>query len=125
VASCLECTPTYPDVAQSSYVIDRVADMIVSGRFNIWPTELERTISAMPGARDVVVFGVPDQKGGETPLAEVILEDGVSLTEDVVIAECADRLGSYKKPGKVVFRADPFPRSPVGKIQRKVIREQY
>jgi acyl-CoA synthetase (AMP-forming)/AMP-acid ligase II len=42
-----------------------------------------------------------------------------------VIDDCARHLGSYKKPGKVVFRADPFPRSPVGKIQRKVIREQY
>jgi acyl-CoA synthetase (AMP-forming)/AMP-acid ligase II len=107
------------------YVIDRVDDMIVSGGFNIWPAELEQTISAMPGVREVVVFGVPDERWGEAPLAEIILEAGAPLTEQAVMDDCARHLGSYKKPGQVVFRADPFPRSPVGKIQRKVIREQY
>ncbi|HUZ24229.1 MAG TPA: AMP-binding protein [Streptosporangiaceae bacterium] len=107
------------------YVIDRVDDMIVSGGFNIWPAELEEVIAAMPGVREVVVFGVPHEKWGETPLAEVILDDGAKLDEQSVIQECAVRLGSYKKPGRVVFRAEPFPRSPVGKLQRKVIREPY
>jgi acyl-CoA synthetase (AMP-forming)/AMP-acid ligase II len=107
------------------YVIDRVDDLIISGGFNIWPAELEQVISALPGVREVVVFGVPDEKWGETPLAEVILDDGASLGELTVIEACATRLGSYKKPGRVVLRADPFPRSPVGKLQRKVIREPY
>ena len=107
------------------YVIDRVDDLIISGGFNIWPAELEQVISALPGVREVVVFGVPDEKWGETPLAEVILDDGASLDEPTVIEACAARLGSYKKPGRVVFRTDAFPRSPVGKLQRKVIREPY
>jgi acyl-CoA synthetase (AMP-forming)/AMP-acid ligase II len=107
------------------YVIDRVDDMIVSGGFNIWPAELEQVISALPGVREVVVFGVPHLKWGETPLAEVILDDGAELDEQMVIEECATHLGSYKKPGRVVFRAEAFPRSPVGKLQRKVIREPY
>jgi acyl-CoA synthetase (AMP-forming)/AMP-acid ligase II len=107
------------------YVIDRVDDMIVSGGFNIWPAELEQVIAALPGVREVVVFGVPHDKWGETPLAEVILDDGAALDDATVIAACADRLGSYKKPNQVVFRTEPFPRSPVGKLQRKVIREPY
>jgi acyl-CoA synthetase (AMP-forming)/AMP-acid ligase II len=107
------------------YVIDRVDDMIVSGGFNIWPAELEQVIATLPGVREVVVFGIPHEKWGETPLAEVILDDGAELGEPAVIAECAARLGSYKKPGRVVFRTEAFPRSPVGKLQRKVIREPY
>jgi acyl-CoA synthetase (AMP-forming)/AMP-acid ligase II len=107
------------------YVMDRVDDMIVSGGFNIWPAELEQVISALPAVREVVVFGVPHEKWGETPLAEVILHDGAKLEEQAVIDECATHLGSYKKPGRVVFRTEPFPRSPVGKLQRKVIREPY
>ena len=107
------------------YVIDRVDDLIISGGFNIWPAELEQVISGLPGVREVVVFGIPDEKWGETPLAEVILDDGASLDEPMVIEACASRLGSYKKPGRVVVRTDAFPRSPVGKLQRKVIREPY
>lgn len=106
------------------YVIDRVADMIVSGGFNIWPAELEQVIVAMPGVNEVVVFGIPHEKWGETPCAEVILATGTELSERAVIDECAAKLGSYK-PTKVVFRSEPFPRSPVGKLQRKVIREPY
>ena len=55
----------------------------------------------------------------------MILDDGAELDEKTVIEECATHLGSYKKPGRVVFRTEAFPRSPVGKLQRKVIREPY
>jgi acyl-CoA synthetase (AMP-forming)/AMP-acid ligase II len=107
------------------YIIDRVDDMIVSGGFNIWPAELERVISVLPGVREVVVFGAPHEKWGETPVAEVILDAGARLTEDDIVQTCRAELGGYKQPGRVVFRSEDFPRSPVGKIQRKVIREPY
>jgi acyl-CoA synthetase (AMP-forming)/AMP-acid ligase II len=107
------------------YIIDRVDDMIVSGGFNIWPAELERVIGALPGVREVVVFGVPHERWGETPVAEVILEEGAMTTEQQIIDACREDLGSYKQPGRVVFRDVAFPRSPVGKLQRKVIREAY
>jgi acyl-CoA synthetase (AMP-forming)/AMP-acid ligase II len=107
------------------YVVDRVDDMIVSGGFNIWPAELERVIATLPGVREVVVFGAPHEHWGETPVAEVLLEDGAELPEAAVIEACRASLGSYKRPGRVVFRTEPFPRSPVGKLQRKVIREPY
>lgn len=107
------------------YVIDRVDDMIVSGGFNIWPAELEQVIGALPGVREVVVVGVPHAKWGEAPLAVVFPEPDAQLDEEAIIEACRAGLGSYKKPSRVVFRNEAFPRSPVGKIQRKVIREPF
>jgi acyl-CoA synthetase (AMP-forming)/AMP-acid ligase II len=107
------------------YVVDRVDDMIVSGGFNIWPAELEQAIQSIPAVREVVVFGVPHEKWGEAPLATVVVAAGCDLDEDTVIGTCRQLLGSYKKPASVAFRTEPLPRSPVGKIQRKVLREPY
>lgn len=107
------------------YVTDRMDDMIVSGGFNIWPAELERVISALPGVREVVVVGAPHERWGETPLAEVLLDDGAQVDASVIVQACREQLGSYKQPGRVVFRTEPFPRSPVGKTQRKLVRESY
>jgi acyl-CoA synthetase (AMP-forming)/AMP-acid ligase II len=72
-----------------------------------------------------VVFGVPHERWGESPVAEVIAEPGAVVSAEDVIWACRDQLGSYKQPRQVVFRTEPFPRSPVGKLQRKVIREPY
>jgi acyl-CoA synthetase (AMP-forming)/AMP-acid ligase II len=107
------------------YVVDRVDDMIVSGGFNIWPAELEQAIQSIPAVREVVVFGVPHEKWGEAPLATVVVAAGCDLDEETVIGTCRQLLGSYKKPASVAFRTEPLPRSPVGKIQRKVLREPY
>jgi acyl-CoA synthetase (AMP-forming)/AMP-acid ligase II len=107
------------------YVVDRVDDMIVSGGFNIWPAELEQAISTLEDVREVAVFGVPHDKWGEAPLACVVVAEGSTLDGAEVIEACKKILGSYKKPNEVVFRTDPLPRSPVGKIQRKVLREPY
>ena len=107
------------------YVVDRVDDLIVSGGFNIWPAELEQIIALMPPVREVAVFGVPDEKWGETPMALVVVDDLTAVDEAAVIEECRARLGSYQKPTQVEFRTEPLPRSPVGMIQRKVLREPY
>ena len=107
------------------YVIDRADDMIVSGGFNIWPAELEQVIARLPGVSEVVVVGVPHEKWGEAPLAVVHRAPNAQLSGPDIIEACRRELGSYKKPTRVVFRAEPMPRSQVGKIQRKVIREPY
>jgi acyl-CoA synthetase (AMP-forming)/AMP-acid ligase II len=107
------------------YVIDRVDDMIVSGGFNIWPAELEQVISTLPGVLEVVVVGVPHEKWGEAPLAVVYADAGAALSEHDVIEACRSALGSYKKPTQVKFTDGALPRSPVGKLQRKVIREPF
>ena len=92
------------------YVIDRKDDMIVSGGFNIWPAELERVIGALPGVREVVVFGVPHERWGETPVAEVIAEPGADrLGRGQSSRPAVTSLGSYKqpRPGRVPDRAVP------------------
>ena len=86
------------------YVVDRVDDLIVSGGFNIWPAELEQVIGLMPPVREVTVFGVPDEKWGETPMALVVVDDLSAVDEATIIEECRVHLGSYKKPTRVEFR---------------------
>ena len=107
------------------YMVDRADDMIISGGFNIWPAELENVLSDHPAVREVAVFGIPHEKWGETPHAVCVLEDGADVTEQELIELCAERLGSYKKPAAVEFRSEPLPKSPVGKIRRKDLREPY
>jgi acyl-CoA synthetase (AMP-forming)/AMP-acid ligase II len=107
------------------YLQDRKDDMIISGGFNIWPAELENVIAALPGVREVAVFGVPHQRWGETPVAQVVVEDGAAVTEHDVIEACRQRLGSYKKPARVLLSVQPLARTPLGKVSRKLLREPY
>jgi len=107
------------------YIVDRKDDMIISGGFNIWPAELENAILEHPQVVEAAVFAIPDAKWGETPVAICVVEPGAKATEEEVIELCRDRLGSYKKPSKVLFQLDPLPRSAVGKIQRSVLSAPY
>lgn len=107
------------------YVLDRADDMIVSGGFNIWPAELETAIADHPQIREVAVFGIPHEQWGETPMAVCTVDNGATVTEEQIIALVTERLGSYKKPSQVKFTTEPLPKSVVGKLQRKVLREPY
>lgn len=107
------------------YVLDRADDMIISGGFNIWPAELETVIADLPGVLEVAVFGVPHERWGETPMAVVTLAEDAELSAEEVTRACADRLGSYKKPTRVEFTREPLPKSVVGKLQRKTLREPH
>ncbi|MDP6708086.1 MAG: AMP-binding protein [Alphaproteobacteria bacterium] len=107
------------------YMVDRADDMIISGGYNIWPMELENVISDHPEIVEVAVFGIPHEKWGETPQAVCVVKEGAAVTEAEIIGLCADRLGSYKKPAGVLFQTEPLPKSPVGKVKRKDLREPY
>ena len=107
------------------YLLDRADDMIISGGFNIWPMELENAIATHPAVMEVAVFGVPHPRWGETPCAVVVPKPGTSIDEQEVVQLCIDQLGSYKKPGQVVVREEPLPKTPVGKIKRRDLREPY
>lgn len=107
------------------YVLDRADDMIVSGGFNIWPAELETVIAEHPEVIEVAVFAIPDDHWGETPMAVCTVGEGVSVTAEQVIELCRLRLGSYKKPSRVEFTREPLPKSVVGKLQRKALREPH
>ncbi len=111
------------------YVLDRKDDMIISGGFNIWPAELENVIQDHPAVIEAAVVAVPHERWGESPIALCYVDPAggtdVAALETEIIALCAERLGSYKKPSRVEFRTEPLPKSPVGKLQRKVLREPY
>jgi acyl-CoA synthetase (AMP-forming)/AMP-acid ligase II len=107
------------------YLVDRKDDLIISGGFNIWPAELEIAIAGLPEVREVVVVSAPHPRWGETPVAIVVLHEGKQLSEEGVIQTCADRLGGYKRPSRVIFQTEALPRTAVGKIARKQIREIF
>ena len=107
------------------YLHDRKDELIISGGFNIWPAELENVIIDLPSVREVAVFGIPSERWGETPMAMVVVSDGSILTEAEVIETCTVRLGSYKKPTRVEIRRETLPRTAVGKVSRKMLRDPY
>jgi acyl-CoA synthetase (AMP-forming)/AMP-acid ligase II len=107
------------------YLVDRKDDLIISGGLNIWPTELELAISDHAAVREVAVIAAPHARWGETPIAIVVLHEGAVLTEADIIAICAARLGDLKRPTRVIIREEVLPRTPVGKLNRKLLREPF
>lgn len=106
------------------YIIDRKRDMIVTGGFNVFPTEVEQVIWSHPAVQDCAVVGVPDDKWGESVTAVVELRPNMSASAADIIELCRTRLGSVKAPKAVDFW-DALPRSPVGKVLKRQIREEY
>ncbi|MBK1783971.1 class I adenylate-forming enzyme family protein [Prauserella cavernicola] len=106
------------------FLADRKEDTIISGGFNIWPMELENALAAHPAVAEVSVVGVPHAKWGETPHAAVVLHDGASVTEDELIEWSRQQVGSVKKITGVTF-TDSLPRTPIGKVLRRLVRDQY
>ncbi|WP_116953383.1 class I adenylate-forming enzyme family protein [Jiangella endophytica] len=107
------------------YLLDRASDMIISGGFNIYPAELENAIASHPEIIEVAVFAVPHETWGEAPAAVCTVTDQALVTAEEIIELCRRKLGSYKKPAEVVITADPLPKSAVGKILRRELREPY
>ena len=68
---------------------------------------------------------MPDERWGESPMAVCMVSENSAVTAEELIAFCAERLGSYKRPKAVLLTSEPLPKSAVGKIQRKVLREPY
>lgn len=105
------------------YLLDRKSDLIISGGFNIYPAELERVIAEHPDVIEVTVFGIAHEKWGETPWAVCYVTDSATVVESDIVDLVRDQLGSMKKPTRVHFVREPLPRNPVGKIQRRAVRD--
>ncbi len=103
------------------YIVDRKKDMILVSGFNVYPNEVEAAIATHPGVADVAVLGVPDEDTGEWVVAYVIRKDA-RVTVDEIREHCRKSLTGYKVPKLVIFR-DELPKSPVGKILRKDLRD--
>jgi acyl-CoA synthetase (AMP-forming)/AMP-acid ligase II len=106
------------------HITDRRKDMIITGGFNVYPSEVEQAIWGHPAVRDCAVIGVPDATWGEAVKAVVELKAGRSVAAGELIALCKQKLGSVKAPKSVDF-VDALPRSPVGKVLKKDLRARY
>jgi len=103
------------------YIVDRKKDMVVSGGFNVFTTEVEAVITELPQVRECAVFGIPHEKWGEQVHATVVAN---SVTEAEIIAHTKARLGGVKAPKSVEF-VDSIPRTAAGKMDKKALRIPY
>ncbi|MDA1299643.1 MAG: long-chain fatty acid--CoA ligase [Proteobacteria bacterium] len=106
------------------YIVDRTKDMYISGGENVYPAEVEDVIYQIDGIVEAAVIGVADERWGETGKAIAVLEAGSNLTEDAIIAHCAERLAKFKLPKSVEF-TDALPRNATGKVLKTRLREQF
>lgn len=103
------------------YLIDRKKDMIVVSGFNVYPNEVEAVATALPGVLEAACVGVKSEKSGEA-VKLFVVKDDPNLTEEDVIAHCRKNLTPYKVPKQIEFR-DDLPKSNVGKILRRALKE--
>ena len=102
-------------------IVDRKKDMILVSGFNVYPNEVEEVASACPGVLECAAIGVPDERTGEAVKLVVVRKDP-ALTAEQVLDCCRDKLTGYKHPRTVEFR-DELPKTPVGKILRRELRQ--
>jgi len=105
------------------FILDRKKDLILSGGYNVYPREVEEVLLEHPAVKEAVVIGVPSPTRGETVKAFIIPEPGTSPTKQELTAFARSRLAGYKAPRQVEFRED-FPRTLVGKVLRRALREE-
>ncbi len=103
-------------------IVDRKKDMILVSGFNVFPTELEDVLTQMPEVMECACVGVPDAKSGEA-VKLVIVKKDPALTEEMVRAYCKVNLTGYKQPKVIEFRTE-LPKTPVGKILRRELRDK-
>ena len=102
---------------------DRKKDMIIVSGFKVYPNEVEEVVMMHPGVLEAAAIGAADEKSGQVVKIVVVRKDP-ALTGDEVVAHCRKHLTGYKVPKYVVFRAEPLPKSPVGKILRRLVRDE-
>jgi acyl-CoA synthetase (AMP-forming)/AMP-acid ligase II len=115
----------YEDEHGFLYLVDRKKDLIISGGVNVYPRDIEEVVVQHPEVREVAVFGVPDEKWGETPVAAVALAPDSRLTE----ADLSDWISKhvsarFQRVRKILF-VDEFPRNVAGKVLKRVLRERF
>jgi acyl-CoA synthetase (AMP-forming)/AMP-acid ligase II len=106
------------------YIVDRRKEMLVSGGFNVYPSEIEAVLSQHPAIYEVCVSGVPDDHWGEVVKAVVVLRQDAQEQAQDIIDFCKDRLADFKKPRSVDFVKE-LPKNSNGKLSRKEVRERY
>jgi len=105
------------------FVVDRKKDMVIAGGYNIYPREIDEVLYTHPKVADAVAVGIKDQYRGETIKAYVVLKPGENASEQEIISFCREKMAAYKVPKSVEFR-DELPKSAVGKILRRMLRDE-
>ncbi|MDO8274894.1 MAG: AMP-binding protein, partial [Serpentinimonas sp.] len=103
-------------------IVDRKKDMVIVSGFNVYPAELDQVIGLCPGVLECASVGVPDERTGEAIKVYVVRSDP-TLSEEALLRFCHDQLTGYKRPKYVEFR-DELPKSNVGKILRRELRQK-
>ena len=104
-----------------SRIVDRKKDMILVSGFNVYPNEVEDVVALLPGVAECAAVGVPDDKTGEVVKLVVVRKDA-GLDEETIRQHCKANLTAYKCPRVIEFRQE-LPKTPVGKILRRELRE--
>ncbi|HKP77050.1 MAG TPA: long-chain fatty acid--CoA ligase [Longimicrobiaceae bacterium] len=112
----------YRDADGFFWLVDRVKDMINAAGFKVWPREVEEVLYAHPAVKECAVVGLPDTVKGETVAAFIVPREGEAPSEAEVEAFCRERMAAYKVPRRIAF-VDAVPRSPTGKILKRLLRE--
>ena len=105
-------------------LLDRKKDMIISGGFNVYPSDLEAVIREHPAVAEVAVVGVPSQRWGETPIAFVVLRAGAAVTAEALLAWTNQKVGKSQRLATVEI-ATGLPRSDIGKVLKRQLRDTY
>ena len=112
----------YKDEQGYFFIVDRIKDMVIRGGENIYPKELDNLLATHPKIAEAAAIGVPDDTMGEEVKVFVVPKDD-SLTEEEVLRFCKDNLAAFKVPKYVELLEEDFPRNPVGKVLKKVLKQ--
>jgi acyl-CoA synthetase (AMP-forming)/AMP-acid ligase II len=107
------------------FIVDRKKDIIIRGGENIACAEVEAEIYACPAVAEASVFGIPDDRLGEVPVAVIYRHEGASLSDEDLRAFLEPRMAAFKMPARFIFASEPLPKLGTGKIDRIAIKAQY
>ncbi|MDO8705626.1 MAG: AMP-binding protein [Sulfuricaulis sp.] len=114
----------YVDEDGYVFIVDRKKEMIITGGYNVYPREVERVLLAHPAIQECAVVGTPHEKWGEAVTGVIELKAGSALGAEELMAFCKAQLGSIKAPKSIEFWAE-LPRTAVGKVDKKLIRQSF
>ncbi|WP_454723565.1 AMP-binding protein [Delftia acidovorans] len=106
------------------YIVDRKKDMVISGGFNVYPSEVESVLYEHASVADACVFAIPDDKWGEAVAAHIVLKPGLAGDSAALDSFCAERLGGFKRPRHIEF-VQQLPKNPNGKVMRRAVQAPY
>jgi len=113
----------YLDADNFLFIVDRAKDMVITGGFNVYSTEVEQAIMQHPAVQDCAVVGLPDEKWGERVTAVLQLRDGATVSPAEIVTFVKQRIGSVKTPKQIEIWPD-LPRSKVGKVLKKDVKRK-